>query len=285
MKKGKILTINLILLINLLIFPFFSLANVNLPDPPNDYYLDELNMLDQSAKDNINSTNKELESKTGSQVVVATVKNTQSLPASDLAVKIFNKWKIGDSKKKNGVLILISQDDTSGKREVFIATGYGIEGRLNDGKVGRIIDNFMLSDLKASNYSKALNEGFNAVVAEIADEYQIKLDGNYDQYLKANNPSKKGISLGTLFLILICFIIFSNLIRRVLYRAYPSKRYINGFPRKRNYYSSSSSRSYESSFDSVFSGSDFGSSSFGGSSGGFSGGGGSSGGGGAGRGF
>lgn len=285
MKKGKIFTINLILLISLLIFPFFSVANESLPDPPSDYYLDELNMLDQSAKDNINSTNKELESKTGSQVVVATVKNTQSLPASDLAVKIFNKWKIGDSKKKNGVLILISQDDTSGKREVFIATGYGIEGRLNDGKVGRIIDNFMLSDLKASNYSKALNEGFNAVVAEIADEYQIKLDGNYDQYLKANNPSNKGISLGTLFLILICFIIFSNLIRRVLYRAYPSKRYINGFPRKRNYYSSSSSRSYESSFDSLFSGSDFGSSSFGGSSGGFSGGGGSSGGGGAGRGF
>ena len=75
------------------------------------------------------------------------------------------------------------------------------------------------------------------------------------------------------------------MIRRVLYRAYPSKRYNNGFPRKRNYYSSSSSRSYGSSFDSLFSDSDFGSSSFGGSSGGFSGGGGSSGGGGAGRSF
>lgn len=282
MKKGKIFTINLILLISLLIFPFFSLANESLPDPPSDYYLDELNMLDQSAKDNINSTNKELESKTGSQVVVATVKNTQSLPASDLAVKIFNKWKIGDSKKKNGVLILISQDDTSGKREVFIATGYGIEGRLNDGKVGRIIDNFMLSDLKASNYSKALNEGFNAVVAEIADEYQIKLDGNYDQYLKKNNPSQKGISLGTLFLMLICFIIFSNLIRRMVHKAYPSRKYYNGFPiNRRNYYNKSNEKSFGDLFDSTFSSDDFGSSSFGG----FSGGGGSSGGGGAGRGF
>lgn len=285
MKKGKIFTINLLLLISLLIFPFFSLANENLPDPPSDYYLDELNMLDQSAKDNINSTNKELESKTGSQVVVATVKNTQSLPASDLAVKIFNKWKIGDSKKKNGVLILISQDDTSGKREVFIATGYGIEGRLNDGKVGRIIDNFMLSDLKAGNYSRALNEGFNAVVAEIADEYQIKLDGNYENYLKRNDSSQKGSSFGSMLIILFCFIVFSNLIKRMIYKSYP-RGYYNGLPRNRkNYYNSSNSKSYGSSFDSTFSSSDFGSSSFGGSSGGFSGGGGSSGGGGAGRSF
>lgn len=283
MKKGKFVGINLLISLLILLFPLKSLAS--LPAIPSDFYYDELGMLDYSTKENITKTNKELVSKTGSQVMVATVKNTNGLPARDLGPQIFNKWKIGDQDKKNGVLILISEDDLSGKREVFITTGYGIEGRLNDGKVGRIIDNFMLEDLKDGNYSKAINEGFNAIVAEVADEYNVKLDGNYDYYLNENAGSGYEISFGTLFMMLVVFIVISNILNRSRFYGRNRGRYYRGYPRYRRYHNdpfdsytwTNSSNSFGGSFGGSSSNSSF--------SGGFTSGGGSSGGGGAGRSF
>ena len=135
MKRKKLFRINLIFMIIFLFFPLLSFADISIPNPPSNFYLDELGMIDEDTKENITETNRELEQKTGSQVVVVTMKNPDELPASDLAIKIFNSWTIGDQDKKNGVLMLITQDDFTNKREVFISTGYGIEGRLNDGKV------------------------------------------------------------------------------------------------------------------------------------------------------
>lgn len=283
MKKGKFVGINLLISLLILLFPLKSMAS--LPAIPSDFYYDELGMLDYSTKENITKTNKELVSKTGSQVMVATVKNTNGLPARDLGPQIFNKWKIGDKDKKNGVLILISEDDLSGKREVFITTGYGIEGRLNDGKVGRIIDNFMLGDLKDGNYSKAINEGFNAIVAEVADEYNVKLDGNYEYYLNENAGSGYEISFGTLFMMLVVFIVISNMLNRSRFYGRNRGRYYRGYPRYRRYHNdpfdsytwTNSSNSFGGSFGGSSSNSSF--------SGGFTSGGGSSGGGGAGRSF
>lgn len=283
MKKGKFVGINLLISLLILLFPLKSMAS--LPAIPSDFYYDELGMLDYSTKENITKTNKELVSKTGSQVMVATVKNTNGLPARDLGPQIFNKWKIGDQDKKNGVLILISEDDLSGKREVFITTGYGIEGRLNDGKVGRIIDNFMLEDLKDGNYSKAINEGFNAIVAEVADEHNVKLDGNYEYYLNENAGSGYEISFGTLFMMLVVFIVISNMLNRSRFYGRNRGRYYRGYPRYRRYHNdpfdsytwTNSSNSFGGSFGGSSSNSSF--------SGGFTSGGGSSGGGGAGRSF
>ena len=283
MKKGKFVGINLLISLLILLFPLKSMAS--LPAIPSDFYYDELGTLDYSTKENITKTNKELVSKTGSQVMVATVKNTNGLPARDLGPQIFNKWKIGDQDKKNGVLILISEDDLSGKREVFITTGYGIEGRLNDGKVGRIIDNFMLEDLKDGNYSKAINEGFNAIVAEVADEYNVKLDGNYEYYLNENAGSGYEISFGTLFMMLVVFIVISNMLNRSRFYGRNRGRYYRGYPRYRRYHNdpfdsytwTNSSNSFGGSFGGSSSNSSF--------SGGFTSSGGSSGGGGAGRSF
>ncbi|WP_073997683.1 TPM domain-containing protein [Anaerococcus urinomassiliensis] len=279
MKKGKFVGINLLISLLILLFPLKSMAS--LPAIPSDFYYDELGMLDYSTKENITKTNRELVSKTGSQVMVATIKNTNGLPASDLGPQIFNKWKIGDQDKKNGVLILISEDDLSGKREVFITTGYGIEGRLNDGKVGRIIDNFMLEDLKDGSYSKAINEGFNAIVAEVADEYNVKLDGNYDYYLNENAGSGNEISFGTLFMMLVVFIVISNMLNRSRFYGRNRGRYYRGYPRYRRYHNDPFDSYTWTNSSNSFGGSSS-NSSF---SGGFTSGGGSSGGGGAGRSF
>lgn len=281
MRKAKFKRLWLIFLIFFCLFQSKTYASI--PNPTDNYYLDEENLLDESTKENINKTNRQLEDKTGSQVIVMTLPNPEGLEGNYYGTEIFNAWKIGDQKKDNGVLILLLMSDQEGQNQINIITGYGIEGRLNDGKIGRIIDSFMLDDLRDGNYSKALNEGFNAVVGEICAEYDIELEKDYTGYQDelANSNDEGGISLGTIVFIIIMFIVISNIINN-------NNNYRGGgaFRRRRRYTYPRFGpgwSSWSSSSDSWGSSSFGGGSSGGGFGGGFSGGGGSSGGGGAGR--
>ena len=277
MKRLRSSRIFYLVLVFFCLFQIKSFASI--PQPSRDYYLDELNVLDEKTKENINKTNKELESKTGAQVIVITLENNEGYEGNSFGTDIFNNWHIGDKEKENGVLILLLDDKISNRRQINIITGYGIEGRLNDGKVGRIIDNFMLDSLKAGDYSTGLNEGFNAVVGEIAAEYDISLDGNYEAYQEElADYDDGGFDLFSIIVIVFIIIIFLNMRRNMRrYRRNPFGR------RYRRFYDD------DDDFGPWFGGGSFGGfggSSFGGgSSGGFSGGGGSSGGGGAGRSF
>ena len=280
MRKAKFKRLWLIFLIFFCLFQSKTYASI--PKPTDNYYLDEENLLDESTKENINKTNWQLEDKTGSQVVVMTLANPEGLEGNYYGTEIFNSWKIGDQKKDNGVLILLLMSDQEGQNQINIITGYGIEGRLNDGKIGRIIDSFMLDDLRDGNYSKALNEGFNAVVGEICAEYDIELEKDYKVYQdELANSNDGGISLKTILFMIIIFIIISNIINKNNYRGGGG----GGFRRRRYTYPRFGPgwSSWSSSSDSWGSSGFGGGSSRGGFGGGFSGGGGSSGGGGAGR--
>lgn len=280
MREAKLKRLWLIFLIFFCLFQSKTYASI--PKPTDNYYLDEENLLDESTKENINKTNRQLEDKTGSQVIVMTLDNPEGLEGNYYGTEIFNSWKIGDQKKDNGVLILLLMSDQEGQNQINIITGYGIEGRLNDGKIGRIIDSFMLDDLRDGNYSEALNEGFNAVVGEICAEYDIELEKDYTGYQdELANSNDGGISLKTILFMIIIFIIISNIINKNNYRGGGG----GGFRRRRYTYPRFGPgwSSWSSSSDSWGSSSFGGGSSGGGFGGGFSGGGGSSGGGGAGR--
>lgn len=268
------------------VLAFLLIFNVNafaqdLPKSPDTFYLDEMGVISQEVKDKIVKTNVELEQKTGSQVLVVTIKDLKGRDPVDYGVDLFNKWKIGDATKKNGVLILLSQDLNESKgrnRHINIITGYGIEGRLNDGKVGRIIDEYMLDDLKDGNYSNALQEGFNAVVSEVAAEYDVELTGDFDKYQENLNRGSDQQLTNTIARIIIFLII--------LYIISRSNRRNNRYRGRRR-----GGTIFFPGFGGGFDDDDFGGfgGGFGGGSsggfGGFSGGGGSSGGGGAGRSF
>ncbi|MDU2131748.1 MAG: TPM domain-containing protein, partial [Finegoldia magna] len=212
------------------VLAFLLIFNVNafaqdLPKSPDTFYLDEMGVISQEVKDKIVKTNVELEQKTGSQVLVVTIKDLKGRDPVDYGVDLFNKWKIGDATKKNGVLILLSQDLNEPKgrnRHINIITGYGIEGRLNDGKVGRIIDEYMLDDLKDGNYSNALQEGFNAVVSEVAAEYDVELTGDFDKYQKNLNrktdPQVFNAVLRMVIILLVLYFISRNNRRNNRYR-------------------------------------------------------------------
>jgi len=95
-----------------------------------------------------------------------------------MLLKLAQKWGIGRGKKDNGVLVLISKSE----REIFIATGRGVEEYLPDAICERIIQSKIKPNFKAGNYYAGLNEA--------TDEMIARLSGTFvNNESKADNPS------------------------------------------------------------------------------------------------
>lgn len=102
---------------------------------------------------------REIERDTGAEVAVLTVKTTGGTHPQQYAQQVADRWKVGKKGKDNGVLILVAVDD----RKLWIATGYGVEGVLPDGKVGEIRDRHMTPAFRQGSYGYGIYLGVRAV--------------------------------------------------------------------------------------------------------------------------
>ncbi|SNS83768.1 uncharacterized protein SAMN05421770_102518 [Granulicella rosea] len=110
---------------------------------------------------------------TKAQVIVVTVKTLEGVSVDQFANKLFHQWKIGESKTDRGVLLLFAIDDHKRRIEV----GYGLEGILNDAKVGDI-GREMVPALRAEHYDEAINLGVRDVAEAIAADAGVSLDAD-----------------------------------------------------------------------------------------------------------
>lgn len=175
MKRSFLKKIVAILVLQLIFMQGFSLKAIS--KPVNSFVLDEANIISQDTVNYINQTNKKMKDY-GSQVAVLTVKDLNGADIESFSNKVFREWGVGDKKKNNGVLLVISLDD----RQVRIEVGYGLEGAINDAKAGRIIRNVIKPNFQNDDYDKGIRDAFDSIVYYIGEEYHVKFqDINIDE--------------------------------------------------------------------------------------------------------
>ena len=171
-KKLKRISCFLIIFLILLSAKSSIFAKTETVKPTSNFYVnDYAGVLTEETKNYIIKTNAELQQKTGVQIVVVTIKSLENISIEEYATTLFRNFGIGDAQKNNGVLLLCS----TGDRKFRIEVGYGLEGTLTDGKTGRIQDTYIIPYLKNNNYNDGIKNGFNAILNEITNEYQITI--------------------------------------------------------------------------------------------------------------
>jgi uncharacterized protein len=108
-----------------------------------------------------------VEDRTTAQVAVLTVETTGGRPIEEYANQAFRQYGIGSEKENNGILLLLAMKD----REARIEVGYGLEGRIPDGKAGRILDEVTIPRLQAGQPDQAVIETYKRLAGEAAGEY------------------------------------------------------------------------------------------------------------------
>ncbi|MGI6199974.1 MAG: TPM domain-containing protein [Christensenellales bacterium] len=160
----------LMALLTVLIAPLAAAAAPSIPSPSTQFYVyDGADVLSADTQRHIVSVASQVAEQTGAQVVVATVPTLNGAALEDYSLAMLRGWGIGDARKNNGVLILLSTGDRVSRIEV----GYGLEGALPDGKTGRIQDDYMLPAFRQNDFDTGLRQGFDAVVEQVCQEYEI----------------------------------------------------------------------------------------------------------------
>jgi uncharacterized protein len=173
MKSTRRLS-RLLLLLLVTTLPALAEKVVTLP-APTGYVDDYAGVISAPAKTDIEDLCRELHDKTKAQVFLVTINTLEGETASTFANELFAKWKIGEKKTDRGVLLLFAIKD----HKRWIEVGYGLEGILNDAKVGDI-GREMVPDLQAANYDDATKLGVREVSRIIAADSAVTLDNLND---------------------------------------------------------------------------------------------------------
>lgn len=136
------------------------------PSPPrlvNDY----TSTLQPEEKEALERKLVEFDNTTSTQIVVVILETLDGYPIGDYTVKLGEEWGVGQKEKNNGAVLLAAMKD----REVFIATGYGLEGVIPDALAKRIIEYDIKPYFKQGSHYEGLNRATDSMIALAKGEY------------------------------------------------------------------------------------------------------------------
>ncbi|MBE8722852.1 TPM domain-containing protein [Sphingobacterium pedocola] len=194
MKKA---TVAVLLFIGLNLTPLFG---QDLPPAPSKLVSDFTNTLSSSEVNDLERKLLAFEDSTSIQIAVVLINSTNGYDIADYAVRLAQKWGVGQSKYDNGVMVLAALGD----RAVTIQTGYGIEGAVPDAIAFRIIENDIKPNFRRNAYYDGLNSATSSIIAYTKGEY------------KADSKEKgdsRGKGSGGLFVIIIVVVVIALISR------------------------------------------------------------------------
>lgn len=145
---------------------------------------------------------REVLEKTGTAIVVATVKTIGDNDPNDYANRLYQAWGIEKKGEDKGILIFLAVKE----RRVRIETGYGVEGILPDGLAGEILDRHAIPWLKKGDYGQGLAEAMAAVSSVVAKAAGVPLTGAQSPQQpqqKRQVRTERGLGIGQLVLLIL----------------------------------------------------------------------------------
>ncbi len=204
--KIKMIMKRLIILL-VVVFSVATVLRAEIPERPNPPKLvnDFAHVLKQNEVTQLESELVRFARETSTQIVVVTVPDLEGYDKADYAVRLADKWGVGQKGKDNGIVILLKPKQGRSRGEVFIATGYGLEGVLPDAVVnGAIIDNEMIPRFKQNDYFGGLVSGIKVMMDITRGEYTA------DAYQESVGSGAGSFVPVIIFMLIFVFSIFGR---------------------------------------------------------------------------
>ncbi|WP_260738957.1 TPM domain-containing protein [Tunturiibacter lichenicola] len=139
---------------------------------PTGYVNDFAGVLSPSTKYSLENLCTQVDRQAHAQIAVVTIKTIDGDESiEDFATALEDKWKVGAKGTDRGVLMLFVMTPRRGRIEV----GYGLEGVLNDAKVGDI-GRSMVPAATQGDYNTAIPLGVRQIAQAIATDAGVTLN-------------------------------------------------------------------------------------------------------------
>ncbi len=186
-----------------------SLGAEILPSKPAGYFNDYASVVDRATALELNEQLAQFERETSTQLLVAIYQTMQSESSvDDYTQRIAQTWGVGQKDRNNGAVLFVFVQN----HQMFIQTGYGVEGALPDATCFDITHNVIAPHFKQGDYPGGLRAGITAMMQAVKGEYHGT--GKTRQESTGQNGSGKFPFGLIIFLVIIAFFIFKNRARR-----------------------------------------------------------------------
>lgn len=186
---------------------------------PRNHVDDRARVISQSFEQQLIAILAELERKTGVQMIVLTVNTTGGVPIGDYALRLSERWQLGQKGKDNGALIVVAVKDRKYRFEI----GYGLEGILPDSYCGTIGRRYFQPHFRQGNYSEGIYGGVIVLVQRVAKAEDVSIAGamaappppagrQYGQ--RTARSDRRGYAFCSLLPLILVFIMLNVLFRR-----------------------------------------------------------------------
>jgi uncharacterized protein len=182
-----------------------SVACAENPDTlpkPTTYVADLAGVIDADSAAQLEAFCHQVFEQTHATIEVVTVKSLDGDSIEDFTTRLENNWKVGAKGTDKGVVVLLAMAEHKRRIEV----GYGLEGALNDAKVGDI-GRAMDGQLKAGQYGPALLGGVQQIGNDIAADAGVTLQGTQIYAQPAPAPHRQASGIGSIIRIIVFIVV------------------------------------------------------------------------------
>ncbi len=144
----------------LALFPLLFLLVAAAFPTPKGFVNDFAAVLDQASRHRLEERLAVYERETTNEIAIAIFPSFGGRTIENVAVTLFEEWKIGKRANNNGILIVAAIQD----RRVRIEVGYGLEGKVTDAEAGRIIRDVIAPHFRQGRYVEGLEGAVDALV-------------------------------------------------------------------------------------------------------------------------
>ena len=182
--------------------------------------VDQAGLLNPAQTADLTSKLESLETRTGRQLVVATVNSLEGRTIEDYGYRLGREWGIGQEEKDDGVVLLVAPNE----RKVRIETGYGARVFLTDAVSSVIIRESILPRFKDGDMAGGIAAGAEQIIKMM--ELPPEEAARRAQEIGASE-ARRGKGEVSLFqilpIIIIFFVVIGSIARRAGGRRYKGK--------------------------------------------------------------
>lgn len=139
----------------------------DIPERPRGRVSDYVGITSDAGRERVERRLAAFEAESSTQIAFAFFPSLDGEDVDDLVNRIFERWKLGEKGKDNGVLVALFVRDRKWRIEV----GYGLEDRLTDATCARIAQRELLPRLRANDADGAIAATSEALIAATKGAY------------------------------------------------------------------------------------------------------------------
>ena len=189
----------------------------------NNPVVDQANILNPQEKQRLEAQLRNIYQQGLAQAAVVIVPTTNGVPIFDYALQVAEKWQLGNKDIDDGLLMVVAVND----RDMYILTGYGLEGVLPDAAVNRIIREDITPLFKQNNYGAGIIAGVDALKTRLTADPEVL--ARADAQAAERSAQQGSDELPSPIFLFIMAMIFGSFITSIFGRVFGSIITAGGF--------------------------------------------------------